>query len=162
MNKKYFWSAFILGFLLALYISYSTVKSFFEPEVDIFKIQYVSVGKMSYTLEKNYSKVRLISFWATWCMPCVKEFSAFQKMKEKYPEALEIIAVSDENPNKIIEFVAKNKYDFNFLISSKDFDSIGISARPVNVIIDRRGNTLLFKVGMLTDNEIETALKLEK
>ena len=64
-------------------------------------------------LHKSNDSVYVINFWATWCLPCVKEIPAFEKLHETYRnEKLSVILVSLDFPNKLeqslIPFIQKN------------------------------------------------------
>lgn len=56
----------------------------------------------------------VINFWATWCLPCVKELPFFEQVNEKYKsQKVKVILVSLDMPNKIesnlIPFIIKKK-----------------------------------------------------
>ena len=43
--------------------------------------------------------VVLLNFWATWCVPCVKEFPHLQRLQEQYRDrGLQVLAVSVDRP----------------------------------------------------------------
>ena len=158
MKTKHFWLPFMLGFVLAALTAYSIAKPFINSETNVFQPEYRTLDDKKFTLNKKSGKVRLISYWATWCKPCVAEFKDFQKLKEKYPEKLEIITVSDEEPSKISEFKNRHSYSFNFLYTNKKLSSIGINAVPVNVILDKDGNSIYSKLGTISPELIEELL----
>ena len=50
-------------------------------------------------LEKRFSgnpdTVYIVNFWATWCVPCVKEIPFFEQLSEKYrSEPVKVISYS--------------------------------------------------------------------
>ena len=60
----------------------------------------------------------VLTFWATWCSPCVAEMPVFKKLQDAYNGRLHIapIAVQDSRLN-IDQWIAKNpQYDFLFLM----------------------------------------------
>ncbi|MGN6294097.1 MAG: TlpA disulfide reductase family protein [Chitinophagaceae bacterium] len=76
------------------------------------------VAKVKVTeLEKMITESRtplIISFWATYCKPCIAEMPHFEKLGAKYKEkGLTIVFVSldmeDDYPAKVDSFVAKRK-----------------------------------------------------
>ncbi|MBP9794089.1 MAG: redoxin family protein [Flavobacterium sp.] len=56
----------------------------------------------------------VINFWATWCLPCVKELPYFEKLNQQYKnKGVKVILVSLDMPKKIesnlIPFIIKKK-----------------------------------------------------
>ncbi|MCG2612447.1 TlpA family protein disulfide reductase [Flavobacterium sp. SM15] len=65
-------------------------------------------------LHKNDGTTYVINFWATWCLPCVKELPYFEQLNEKYKnQNVKVILVSMDMPKKVetslIPFVIKKK-----------------------------------------------------
>lgn len=54
-------------------------------------------------------KVYVVEFWATWCGPCVASMPHLKEVQERHPEDLVIIAVSDEDPDTIDEFLQRER-----------------------------------------------------
>lgn len=69
-------------------------------------------GLQPYLNQKN-DTVYVINFWATWCVPCVKELPHFEKLNQKYKSGkFKMILVSLDFPkmieSRVIPFI-KNK-----------------------------------------------------
>lgn len=55
---------------------------------------------------KKNDTTYVINFWATWCIPCVNELPAFEKLYQTYQkEKMSIVLVSLDFVNKIKEIV---------------------------------------------------------
>jgi thiol-disulfide isomerase/thioredoxin len=115
-------------------------------------------------LEGNYvdfnsqkSKVIFISFWATWCPPCVAEMPSIQDLYNKYGDKLEFMLISDESPAKINGFKDKNGYNFpiysNVSSPLTEFESSSI---PTSFLIDKNGGIVIKKKGAANWNSIST------
>ena len=95
------------------------------------------------------NKPTLITFWATWCGPCVKEMPSFQKMVEKYQGEFQVLAVGvmDLDRPDTINFIKKHpEYKFRFLLdpnweqqNSPIRTTLGINALPTNILVDAKG-----------------------
>lgn len=93
-------------------------------------------------------KPTLITFWATWCEPCVKEMPAFQKFADKYKDKFQVVAIaSGDTRADAVGFINKHpEYKFVFLIDP-DWDkpesylkqSLGVVALPTNLLVDANG-----------------------
>ncbi len=94
-------------------------------------------------------KPTLITFWATWCGPCLKEMPSFQKMVEKYKGKFQVLAVGvmDVDRPATLEFIKKHpEYKFTFLLdpyweqeNSPIRTALGINALPTNLLVDANG-----------------------
>jgi thiol-disulfide isomerase/thioredoxin len=95
--------------ILAVLISCMIFASYgFGEKVDIYDFQ--SFKKF---LNKNNDTTYFIHFWATWCIPCLKELPEFNKFAEDYADhKVSVILVSLDFPNQVdsrlIPFLRKN------------------------------------------------------
>ena len=82
------------------------------------KIQKVKIEALSDYIKKADHPV-VVNFWATWCAPCTHELVYFESNIKKYKEQkVELILVSldfpNDYPNKVTEFLNKNRYGGTF------------------------------------------------
>lgn len=110
----------------------------------------------------------LISFWATWCKPCIKELGELQKVYKKYKAAgFEILAVDVDGPrsiSKVRTMVQGLKWEFPVLWDeSKDiyrrYQVLGI---PHTVLIDRSGEIRYTHTTYRPGDEEVIAKKIEE
>ena len=113
-------------------------------------------------------KLRLVNIWATWCGPCVNEFSELITINRMYRHRdVEVITINSDTPDlndKVLTFLKKKQasfknYQFNVddnyqLIEAVDKDWPG--AIPYTLLIAPEGKILHRQMG-----EID-ALKLRK
>jgi peroxiredoxin len=90
--------------------------------------------------------VILIDFWATWCVPCVKELVHFQRFHEQYKDkGLLILALTVDGPESIAlvrPFVKRYKYTFPVLFDTESKVIALYNPRvimPYTVLIGRDG-----------------------
>ncbi len=91
--------------------------------------------------------VVLVNFWATWCVPCVKEFPHFQRFHETYKEkGLVILAISVDGPESVAmvkPFMKRYEYAFPVLLDTNSEVIALYNPRvvlPYTVLVDRDGN----------------------
>ena len=113
--------------------------------------------------------VILIDFWATWCIPCVKELPHFQKFQENYEkEGLKIFAITVDGPESVAmvrPFMERYKYTFPVLL---DIESRVIALynprviMPYTVLIDRQGQVRSVHQGYSPGDEIKIEEELKQ
>ena len=104
----------------------------------------------------------VVSYWATWCAPCVKEMPGIKRAEEILEEyGYTFLLVSDETVSKISEFKNEWNFDFNFLKSSKSFETLGVYAMPISYIFDENGQIIETIVGAIEWDSEEMINKLK-
>jgi peroxiredoxin len=96
------------------------------------------------TLEDYKGKVILLTFWASYCPPCVQEMPALNALYLKWKDAgLSVVGISvDEDRKKIEAFLQKVNIAFPILWDSKleAGRNYRVYAIPMTYLIDREGN----------------------
>ena len=102
-------------------------------------------------------KPTIITFWATWCSPCIKEMPHFSKLVEEYQGKLQVlvIAVGDTREDTM-NFMKKNpSYKFTWLFDpAEDMETspvtkaFGLSGLPTNLFIDANGKVVDYWRGL--------------
>ncbi|GIK97381.1 MAG: hypothetical protein BroJett029_15900 [Alphaproteobacteria bacterium] len=93
-------------------------------------------------------RVVLLNFWATWCVPCVKEMPALDRLQAQLGgEGLEVVALSQDRDGvpAVVRFY--EKYDFGHLGIYVDpkgslAGPFGVGVLPTTILIDRNGNAV--------------------
>ncbi|MFW6222090.1 MAG: TlpA disulfide reductase family protein [Bacteroidota bacterium] len=65
-------------------------------------IPVVEFNQLEPFLHKQNDTTYLINFWASWCVPCLEEMPALEKIKEKYQsQKFKILLVSLDQPDQV-------------------------------------------------------------
>ena len=111
--------------------------------------------------EFNNGKV-VISYWATWCAPCIKEMPSIKRAEEILEEyGYTFLLVSDETISKISNFKNEMNFDLKFLKSNKSFESLGVYAMPTSYIFNENGKIVETFVGVIEWDSEEIISKLK-
>jgi peroxiredoxin len=91
-------------------------------------------------------KIILINFWATWCLPCIKELPHLQKIHETFQdEDFIMFAISVDGPGTLAQvksFLNRNSYKFAVLLDTESKVSSNTfleSFLPYTILIDKEG-----------------------
>lgn len=93
-------------------------------------------------LKSENSPIIILNFWASWCLPCLKEFPSLVKFQDKYQGRVKVFGINgdEEDPEQNIQKIEK-KYALNFE-SASDVDSaisnrFLINTYPVSIVFHR-------------------------
>ncbi|THU40553.1 TlpA family protein disulfide reductase [Niastella caeni] len=136
-----------------------------EFEKTIESIQLVSIQGntlQGYDLKgQSKGKIVVLEFWETWCMPCIEAMAHVNRLKQAYPNDLLVVCVASEGLPKVINFITKNQYPFNFVFdSTKQLKAIfPHQSIPHTVIVDKGGKIQSQTLpNFLTEKEIDLLL----
>ncbi|AZJ32303.1 AhpC/TSA family protein [Tenacibaculum mesophilum] len=113
-------SKFLLILIITAFFSGTTAKAQVNDTSKKVKITTLNYEELKPFLHKSNDKTYVVNFWATWCMPCVKELPAFEKLHKKYKDKnVEVVLVSLDFSKQIetnlIPFIKKKKLQSKIL-----------------------------------------------
>ena len=105
----------------------------------------------SVTLADYRGKVLMVTFWATWCVPCRKEMPALEELQFKFGDrGLRVIGINfKEDEGKIRHFAKLLGLSFPLLldITGSITKTYGVVAFPTTFLIGRDGKPISLAVG---------------
>ncbi|MEM7297490.1 MAG: TlpA disulfide reductase family protein [Bacteroidota bacterium] len=108
-----------------------------QPVYDFDFVDVRADGKFS--ISDFQGKLIILNFWGTYCGPCIEEFPDLKKVESNYPDQVSVIALSDENKERILSFVQRvespaivGSFSSEKWIELENF-------RPLTIIIDKDG-----------------------
>ena len=114
-------------------------------------------------------KITVVSFWATWCVPCQRELDIYGELydewKEKYD--MEIIAITIDNTRqlaKVKPLIAQKQWQFTVLsdVNQDLMKALNFTFVPQTFILDIDGNIVFDHSGFKPGDEIEMEEVFEK
>ena len=128
--------------------SITNSKSSSDFESLLLKTSFVDLNENNLDLSVYKKGKIVVSYWATWCAPCIKEMPGIKKAEEILEEyGYTFLLVSDETLDEISDFKNQWNFDFNFLKSTKSFETLGVYAMPTSYIFDENGRIVETIVG---------------
>ena len=126
------------------------------------KTSFFDLNEKNLDLSVYKEEKIVVSYWATWCAPCIKEMPGIKRAEEILEEyGYTFLLVSDETVSKISEFKNEWNFDFNFLKSSKSLETLGVYAMPISYIFDENGQIIETIVGAIEWDSEEMINKLK-
>lgn len=100
-------------------------------------------------------EVTILNFWATWCVPCLKELPELVKLSHEWQErGIQVvgIAVDSGNPADIRTFAASHGMDYRLLVGTQRWaaEHFGVFGLPVTLVVDRAGRIRQRLIGAQT------------
>jgi thiol:disulfide interchange protein len=108
-------------------------------------------------------KVVLADFWATWCIPCIKEIPGFNRLQKDY-QAKGLVVVGIHNDEEGADLVKPflQQHPMEYLLGEGSpalAKKYAIEEMPVTILFDRSGKEVKRFVGLTPEPEIEAAVK---
>ncbi len=133
----------------------------------------IPVDESSYAqlISSSKGKVTLVSFWATWCIPCRQELPQLIQLQKKLePKGLKLVLISADDIDSEAEsrrfLVGKNvtlpSYQKNVKNDDKFIQSLDpkwSGALPALFLYDRNGKKVKSFIGETAMADVETAVK---
>jgi cytochrome c biogenesis protein CcmG/thiol:disulfide interchange protein DsbE len=117
-------------------------------------------SKVNSNTFSNDGKPMIISFWATWCKPCIAELNAIH---ESYPDwvketGVKLIAISIDDARsvaKVVPFVKTKGWQYEvYTDENQDFKRVmNVNNPPQTFLIDAKGNIVWSHTGYSEGDE---------
>jgi cytochrome c biogenesis protein CcmG/thiol:disulfide interchange protein DsbE len=103
----------------------------------------------------------LLSFWATWCKPCIEELNEYKKLYNDYKDdGFKMFAISTDDENtvaKVKPLVKSKGYNFPVLLDTNS-DAVRLyyaQSVPYSVILDKNGMIIYSHLGYMKGDEVK-------
>jgi len=128
-----------IALILCLIASFS---SFSQNEIPNINVKTLDGQTVNIKEVANQDNVVIISLWATWCVPCIKELDAISEVYDDWQEetGVQLIAVSvdDSRTVKRVKSLVNGKgWDYNVLLDTNNDlkRALGASTVPLTLVI---------------------------
>lgn len=102
----------------------------------------VDMQQADFDIASLKGKTHFVSFWATWCAPCIEKKPQLDRLKRDYPTVGFVDISIDEERNQWAAFLAEHTPAGTQLITTDADETrreLGISALPLHFVVDPEG-----------------------
>jgi thiol-disulfide isomerase/thioredoxin len=103
------------------------------------KLKITTTRKTTIELAKDPTPIIVLNFWASWCIPCLKEFSSLVQFQEKYKGKVKVIGINGDTDSPL-ESIRKTEAKYRLNFESVEDPTEGITGQflirtyPVSII----------------------------
>ncbi|MFP4288737.1 MAG: TlpA disulfide reductase family protein [Bacteroidales bacterium] len=162
-QKKIFLLFFFISLLSMQFVSAQSGKKI--PPHTLSTLEGENISSLSF---ENDGKPYILSFWATWCNPCMKELSALDEIYEEFKDqGFKVIAVNTDDARtraNVVPLVNGRGWEFEFYRDDNgDFRrAMGVNMVPHTFVINGNGEIVYQHTAFYDGMEWEMLEKLEE
>ena len=135
-------------FIRLISFSPSEIKAENQQQINDVNWQLKGLNTKDVNLKDLTNKVVFISFWATWCAPCIAEMPSMQQLYEDYKGKVVFVFVTNENWQTVSKFYDKKGFDFpTYNQVTKAPDELESRTIPSTYILDKKNKIVVSKRG---------------
>lgn len=133
--------------LLLIMVSFCAISQNELPKVDMTTLDGKTINSQELSTDDN---VKIISLWATWCVPCLKELDAISEIYQDWQDETNVelfaISIDDSRGVKRVKPLINGKgWDYTILLdTNNDFKrAIGAATVPLTLLV--KNNKIVYR-----------------
>lgn len=136
-----------IAFLIFVSMSVLTFAQNKVPNISLTDLEGKRVNIQEMTSKDH---VTVLSFWATWCMPCLKELDAISKVYPQWKEEtnVEIIAVSTDDSRtvkRVKPMINGKDWDYTILLDTNHDLKRRFNITTIPHVVVVKNNTVIYR-----------------
>ena len=125
----------------------------------VYDIVWQDFNNQKVQLKEYKGKWVIVNYWATWCIPCIKEMPILEDYYQQSNGAVVVLGANIEHadgfvsPQAIVGFVERLNLTFPIVKANIKLDKVSlgkIKALPMTVIINPQGKVVYTHLGEVT------------
>ena len=122
------------------------------------RFNLLDVNGTDFSSTRLIGKPTLINFWSIQCAPCIEEFPNLGKLKEKYGDRVNFIAISENSKEEVLDLLKRKPFNFYQLVDGEEYkvNTLKISSIPKNIFLDKNGIVREIKEGLPFETDEKT------
>jgi len=126
------------------------------------QVKNIDGGSVNFSNSVEKGKITVVSFWATWCGPCIKELQAidehYAEWQEKYNCKLIAVSIDDaRNSRKVKPKVLAENWQYEILLDENSdlARAMNVNNPPMTFVYDQNGKLIHSHQGYMPGAEEE-------
>jgi len=133
-----------------------------QTQLDPFIYDVIDLKNQPKKISIGEGRVVFLSYWATWCPPCIAELSSIQELYNDYGDKIEFVLLTDEKIETVNTFLEKKKYSLPvYLPRMQTPEKLYERSIPTNYIIDGTGKIIVKEQGASNWNSTKVRAVLD-
>lgn len=144
-------------------------QTFAQSDLPTTNVKNLNGSSVPFNQTIKPGKVTLISFWATWCIPCKKEIKAIREDLKNWHKAADFdyMTVSEDDSRAtamVRSYVRSQGWDFpSYMDPNNDLKrSINFQNIPFSIIVDKSGKIAYMHTGYSEGDEMVLFEKIKE
>jgi len=107
-------------------------------------------------------KVAVVNFWATYCVPCIREIPSFNGLEKEYgAKGVLVVGVAmDEDASIVPPFLKKHPMEYQVALGAPAMtEQYSLEGLPVTLVFDKSGKQIKRFAGLLKDADLKAAVQ---
>ena len=132
------------------YLLLSTINAFCQKKLPNKNIYLLNNSSSNIEKEIDNHKITIISFWATWCVPCLNELDTINEVYEEWQDELniELIAIStdDSRSQKRVKALVNGKgWPYKVLLDKNQELKRALNIHTIPELIIVKGGKIIYR-----------------
>jgi cytochrome c biogenesis protein CcmG, thiol:disulfide interchange protein DsbE len=153
-------------FIAILFLQFSGFAQKSLPATTLKTLDGKQVSLNDYVKKSKYT---VLSFWATWCVPCRKELDLIKNYRDEWSKKYntQIIAITIDDARslpKVKPLVSTKAWGFEVLsdVASDMKNGLGFQNVPYTFVLDAKGKVVYSHSGFVPGDEAELDKKIKE
>ena len=120
--------------------------------MDISPRIFQTIAGDSIQIGGKQDKPTLVNLWFVECRGCIAEIPALNRLREKYVDKVNFVAMTFENKRSVLSFLKKKEFNCKHITTANDYiKQIAAKPYPENIFIGRDGHIKYIEGAKETD-----------
>ena len=119
-----------------------------QQQLKPFTYRLTSLDGTSQNVSIGTGRVIFISYWATWCPPCIAELPSIENLYKDYGDRVDFLLITNEEAPVVAKFMSKKGYSLPAVLPAMQTpEQLFERSIPTTYIIDKTGRIIIKEKG---------------